>query len=36
LTYHQMDNGVGLYRGAEPQELTDMVARWQNKVGEFQ
>jgi 5-methylthioadenosine/S-adenosylhomocysteine deaminase len=36
LTYHQMDNGVGLYRGAEPQELTDMVARWQNKVEEFQ
>jgi len=35
LKYYKPTNSAGAFSDVEPQELTDIVAKWQSKVGEF-
>ncbi len=35
LRYHQPTESAGVYQGAEPRELSDIVSKWQTKVSEF-
>ncbi len=35
LKYHKPEYSVGLFSNVEPQELSDIVARWQPKLSEF-
>jgi len=35
LKYHKPAEGRGVYGGVEPQELTEIIAKWQPKVSEF-
>ena len=35
LKYHKPENSAGVFSGMEPQELTDIIAKWQPKVSEF-
>jgi 5-methylthioadenosine/S-adenosylhomocysteine deaminase len=35
LKYHKSANSSGAYNNIEPQELTDIVNKWQNKLSEF-
>ena len=35
LKYHKSDNNSGVYSNIEPQELTDIVNKWQTKLSEF-
>jgi len=35
LKYHKPAGGSGVFSNVEPHELTDIIAKWQTKVGEF-
>jgi 5-methylthioadenosine/S-adenosylhomocysteine deaminase len=35
LKFHRPNGGSGMYSGVEPQELKDIVSRWQIKLSEF-
>jgi 5-methylthioadenosine/S-adenosylhomocysteine deaminase len=35
LKYHKPEHSVGLFSNVEPQELSDIVAKWQPKLSEF-
>ena len=35
LKYHKPENSAGVFSNIEPQELTEIVAKWQPKVSEF-
>ena len=35
LKYHKPTNSSGAYSNIEPQELTDIVTKWQTKLSEF-
>ena len=35
LKYHKPSESAGVFSGVEPQELTDIIAKWQPKVSEF-
>jgi 5-methylthioadenosine/S-adenosylhomocysteine deaminase len=35
LKYHKPENSRGIFSNIEPQELTDIVSKWQPKVSEF-
>ncbi len=35
LRYHKPSGAVGVYSGVEPNELSDIVSKWQPKVSEF-
>ena len=35
LKYHKPENSAGVFSGMEPQELTEIIAKWQPKVSEF-
>lgn len=36
LKYYKPNNNDGVYSHIEPQELVDMIAKWQDKLAEFQ
>jgi 5-methylthioadenosine/S-adenosylhomocysteine deaminase len=36
LKYHKPQNSTGIFSNIEPQELAEIVAKWQPKVSEFQ
>lgn len=35
LKFHRPQQGDGFYSQVEPQELSDIISKWQNKLGEF-
>ena len=35
LKYHKPESGKGVFSNIEPKELTEIIAKWQPKVGEF-
>lgn len=35
LSYHKPSGSLGVFNGAEPHELTEIITKWQAKVGEF-
>ena len=35
LKYHKPSESDGVFNGIEPQELADIIAKWQPKVSEF-